>query len=90
MAGHHRLGRDKGHATEFGPMKQGGGRGKLIRVAVETGDARQSSSANNGTRLKIPFGNKELAMRLGARYRTGGWFAPPGTNLEPFQEKGWL
>ena len=85
-----RADQEKGHATEFGPMKQGGGRGKLIRVAVETGDARQSSSANNGTRLKIPFGNKELAMRLGARYRTGGWFAPPGTNLEPFQEKGWL
>lgn len=48
-----RADQEKGHATEFGPMKQGGGRGKLIRVAVETGDARQCSSANNGTRLKI-------------------------------------
>ena len=43
-----------------------------------------------GTRLNIPFGNKELAMNLGARYRTGGWFASPGTRLQPFQEKGWL
>jgi hypothetical protein len=43
-----------------------------------------------GTRLNIPFGNKELAMNLGARYRTGGWFASPGTRLQPFQETGWL
>ena len=42
------------------------------------------------TRLNIPFGNKDLATRLGARYRAGGWFAPPGTRLEPFQEQGWL
>ena len=26
----------------------------------------------------------------GARYRTGGWFAPPGATLEPFRQKGWL
>jgi hypothetical protein len=40
-----------------------------------------------GTRLNIPFGNKELAMSLGARYRTCGWFRP-GTHLEAFQDKG--
>ena len=47
-------------------------------------------AAGDGTPLKIPFGNKETALRLGARYRAGGWFAPQGTDLEPFREKGWL
>jgi DNA topoisomerase III len=30
-------------------------------------------------------------MRLGARYHgAGGWVAPPGTDLGPFRERGWL
>ena len=82
--------RDEQRDGAFGPEKRGIGRGKSTRVAAAAGDAQQSSTARDETRLNIPFGNKELAMRLGARYRTGGWFAPPGTNLEPFQEKGWL
>jgi DNA topoisomerase-3 len=52
--------------------------------------ARSAPAADDGTPLKIPFGNKETALRLGARYRAGGWFAPQGTDLEPFREKGWL
>ena len=48
-------------------------------------------TANPGeTVLRIPFGNKDAALQLGARYRTGGWYAPPGTDLYPFQERGWL
>jgi DNA topoisomerase-3 len=43
-----------------------------------------------GTALKIPFGNKEVAIRLGARYSAAGWVAPPGTDLNPFRERGWL
>jgi DNA topoisomerase III len=43
-----------------------------------------------GTALAIPFGNKEAAMRLGARYHGAGWVAPPGTDLGPFRERGWL
>ncbi|MBV8612663.1 MAG: hypothetical protein JOY66_02680 [Acetobacteraceae bacterium] len=42
------------------------------------------------TRLRIPFGNKEAAQRLGARYRDGGWYAPVGADLAPFHERGWL
>ena len=42
------------------------------------------------TPLRIPFGNKAAAQQLGARYRAGGWYAPPGTALEPFRERGWL
>jgi len=42
------------------------------------------------TPLRIPFGNKEAAQQLGARYRAGGWYAPSGTALDPFRERGWL
>ena len=47
-------------------------------------------AAAPGNALRIPFGNKEAAMRLGARYGAAGWVAPPGTDLEPFRERGWL
>ena len=42
------------------------------------------------TPLRIPFGNKEAALALGARYRAGGWYAPPGVDLGGFRERGWL
>jgi hypothetical protein len=43
-----------------------------------------------GTPLRIPYGNKEVALKLGARYRSGGWYAPPGVDLSTFGERGWL
>jgi DNA topoisomerase-3 len=43
-----------------------------------------------GTPLRIPYGNKEVAVKLGARYRSGGWYAPPGADLSAFGERGWL
>ena len=43
-----------------------------------------------GTPLHIPFGNKEAAQQLGARYRAGGWYAPPGVELDPFRQRGWV
>jgi DNA topoisomerase III len=43
-----------------------------------------------GTPLRIPYGNKEVALTLGARYRSGGWYAPPGVDLSAFGERGWL
>jgi DNA topoisomerase-3 len=42
------------------------------------------------TPLRIPFGNKELAQKLGARYGAGGWYAPPGVDLAAFGEQGWM
>ncbi len=42
------------------------------------------------TPLRIPYGNKEVALKLGARYRSGGWYAPPGVDLAAFSERGWL
>ena len=43
-----------------------------------------------GTPLRIPFGNKEVARQLGARYSASGWYAPPGVDLAEFRERGWL
>jgi DNA topoisomerase-3 len=42
------------------------------------------------TPLRIPYGNKDVALKLGARYRSGGWYAPPGVDLAAFGERGWL
>ena len=42
------------------------------------------------TPLKIPYGNKEVALKLGARYAAGGWYAPSDVDLAAFREKGWL
>jgi len=54
------------------------------------GKAAAAAPAAAETPLRIPFGNKEAAQQLGARYRAGGWYAPPGTALDPFRERGWL
>jgi DNA topoisomerase-3 len=41
-------------------------------------DATSMASApanSNRTPLRIPYGNKEVALKLGARYGSGGWYA---------------
>jgi DNA topoisomerase-3 len=43
-----------------------------------------------GTPLRIPYGNKKVALKLGARYNSAGWYAPPGVDLAAFGERGWL
>ena len=47
-------------------------------------------NSGTDTPLRIPYGNKEVALELGARYRSGGWYAPPGVDLAAFDERGWL
>ena len=42
------------------------------------------------TPLRIPYGNKAVAQKLGARYGADGWYAPPGVDLSAFKENGWL
>ena len=60
------------------------------------GDGSESSprapQSNDGspTPLRIPYGNKELAFGLGARYGADGWYAPPGVDLDAFRQRGWL
>jgi len=48
-------------------------------------------SANSiRTPLRIPYGNKDVALKLGARYGSEGWYAPPGVDLSAFGDRGWL
>ncbi len=56
-------------------------------VAPSTPAAPTSAA---GTPLRIPYGNKNVAMKLGARYGSSGWYAPPGLDLSAFGERGWL
>ena len=66
-----------------------GKRAKATAAAPAQPQAKGAASPGEMS-LRIPFGNKEAAQQLGARYRAGGWYAPPGTDLQPFQERGWL
>ncbi|WP_236033834.1 type IA DNA topoisomerase [Belnapia mucosa] len=68
-------------STELPLAKQPG------QTAAEHGSA---GAPGGDTPLRIPFGNKEAALQLGARYRAGGWYAPAGIDLNGFRERGWL
>ena len=77
-------------------------KGKTARARAQRrrqpGDAAEGAApsagaraeAPTGTPLRIPYGNKEAAFALGARYASGGWYAPPGVDLSAFRERGWL
>ncbi len=53
-------------------------------------EATGDNADANETRLNIPYGNKDLAQKLGARYRNGAWFGPAGIDLSAFRSRGWL
>jgi hypothetical protein len=59
---------------------------------VDTDAASMDPAPANSSRtpLRIPYGNKEVALKLGARYGSEGWYAPPGVDLSAFGERGWL
>ncbi|MDA0652780.1 MAG: DNA topoisomerase, partial [Proteobacteria bacterium] len=57
-------------------------------TAAPSASALQNSKTD--TLLRIPYGNKEEALKLGARYRSGGWYAPHGVDLAAFGGRGWL
>jgi DNA topoisomerase III len=69
-----------------GPTKRSG---KRNVGDVDPSTPAQPNSAA-GTPLRIPYGNKEVAMKLGARYCSAGWYAPPGVDLSEFGKRGWL
>jgi DNA topoisomerase-3 len=59
---------------------------------VDTNAASIAPAPANSIRtpLRVPYGNKEVALKLGARYGSEGWYAPPGVDLSAFGERGWL
>jgi DNA topoisomerase III len=59
------------------------------REAAPSPSEFAQSDSMSDTPLKIPYGNKEIAMKLGARYGAGGWYAPPEIDLSVFRERGW-
>lgn len=83
------------------PKGEAKGRGKGARspgksaapsasAAAPRSPAQGTPPPAGATPLKIPFGNKDRALSMGAKYAAGGWFAPVGTDLAPFREAGWL
>jgi DNA topoisomerase-3 len=70
--------------------------GRSSRMTSKGGKLAKASGKTDGnvpvsdTPLQIPYGNKEAAQALGARYRAGGWYAPPGVSLDEFSRRGWL
>jgi DNA topoisomerase III len=70
------------------PKKSRKGAANVVATATPSTPARGNSGTD--TPLRIPYGNKDAAMKLGARYRAGQWYAPPGVDLTAFGERGWL
>ena len=65
----------------------------LVNAMLAPMSFRQTPPRPNsiaGTPLRIPYGNKDVAMKLGARYGSSGWYAPPDVDLSAFDERGWL
>ena len=83
-------------ATAGGPAHKKAARGRKSGKRKLNGPLANASprlalrNAGGNTPLKIPYGNKEVALELGARYDAGGWHAPPGVDLSAFKERGWL
>jgi DNA topoisomerase-3 len=85
-------------STALGPAKSIAPRSKpprkrSLKRKADAIDDRTTPPQSNlvpGTPLRIPYGNKEVAFRLGARYGSTGWYAPPGVDLTAFGERGWL
>jgi DNA topoisomerase-3 len=64
---------------------------KPAKRSGKSAEAAVPRAANpDETLLRIPFGNKDTALKLGACYRAGGWYAPPGVDLSRFRDRGWL
>ena len=75
--------RKRGRKTAYKPagsaVPQSAGPTKKTRKRKAGADATPSAPAQPnsaaGTPLRIPYGNKDVALKLGARYGSGGWYA---------------
>jgi DNA topoisomerase-3 len=75
-----------GSVTPQAPPRKASRKQKLIPIPLMA-----PAPANSiRTPLRIPYGDKEIALKLGARFGSGGWYAPPGVDLSAFGERGWL
>src|ERR1039458_4177020 len=87
--------RNRGRKTAYKPMgsiapqSTAPTKSSRKRTAAAPPASAQPKSVTS-TPLRIPYGNKEVALKLGARYGSAGWYAPPGVDLAAFGERGWL
>jgi DNA topoisomerase-3 len=65
-------------------------RSRKQKAAATSASMAAQPNPATGTPLRIPYGNKDVALKLGARYGSMGWYAPPDVGTGPFQERGWL
>jgi DNA topoisomerase-3 len=78
------------HSQEFSDIPAATKKRRTIkRQSRSSADAIEKSNSESAKPLRIPYGNKEIAMKLGARYGSSGWYAPPGIDLSAFRERGW-
>jgi DNA topoisomerase-3 len=76
----------KSAAPQAAPPK----RSRKQKVDTDAASMAPVSANSSRTPLRIPYGNKEVALKLGARYGSEGWYAPPGVDLSAFGDRGWL
>ena len=60
------------------------------KIDTDTASMAPVPADSSRTPLRIPYGNKGIALKLGARYGSEGWYAPPGVDLSAFGDRGWL
>ena len=88
--------RTRGRKTAYKPVgsaaPQSAAPTKKTRNRKAGANASQSTPAQPnsiaGTPLRIPYGNKDVAMKLGARYGSAGWYAPPGVLISLHSASG--
>ena len=73
-------------ALQVAPPK----RSRKRKVNADAASTAPVSANSSRTPLRIPYGNKEVALKLGARYGSEGWYAPAGVDFSAFRERGWL
>ena len=73
-------------ASQAAPPK----RSRKRKVDADAPSMAPAPANSSRTSLRIPYGNKAVALKLGARYGSGGWYAPPGVDLSAFRERGWV
>ncbi len=59
-------------------------RSRKQKVGTDSASMAPAPANSSRTPLRIPYGNKEVALKLGARYCSEGWYAPPGVDLSVF------
>lgn len=81
---------DRARSGKAAKQRGAGSRRTRGTKQAEGGPPAAQASGGTATPLRIPYGNKETAFSMGARYGAKGWYAPPGVDLSGFRRRGWL